>query len=81
LSSIRQNIKENGAKYSAIPTRYGWNLGAVKEASYQSFASTNPDKNFIAVDIKDEVLALAMKKIENEYALIGAETKTSGLCP
>jgi len=38
-------------------------------------ASTNPDKNFIAVDIKDEVLALAMKKIENEYALIGAETK------
>jgi len=50
-------------------------LGCGKGGFISKLASTNPDKNFIAVDIKDEVLALAMKKIENEYALIGAETK------
>ncbi|MEN6312860.1 MAG: tRNA (guanosine(46)-N7)-methyltransferase TrmB [Clostridiaceae bacterium] len=43
-------------------------LGCGKGGFISKLASANPDKNFIAIDIKSEVLALAKKKIENEYA-------------
>jgi len=44
--------KGNGAKYSAIPTRYGWNLGAVKEASYQSLLLPIPIKILLPLILK-----------------------------
>ncbi len=47
-------------------------LGCGKGGFISKLASANPDKNFIAVDIKDEVLARAKVKIENEYAGAGA---------
>lgn len=49
-------------------------LGCGKGGFISKLASANPDKNYIAVDIKDEVLALAKKKIENEYALANLHT-------
>lgn len=43
-------------------------LGCGKGGFISKLASSNPDKNFIAIDIKDEVLVLAKRKIEAEYA-------------
>jgi len=43
-------------------------LGCGKGRFISKLASSNPDKNFIAIDIKDEVLVLAKRKIEAEYA-------------
>ncbi|HOM01828.1 MAG TPA: tRNA (guanosine(46)-N7)-methyltransferase TrmB [Acetivibrio sp.] len=50
-------------------------LGCGKGGFISKLASSNLDKNFIAVDIKDEVLVLAKQKIEQEYGLINAETR------
>lgn len=43
-------------------------LGCGKGGFISKLASAHPDRNFIAIDIKSEVLALAKRKIENEYA-------------
>lgn len=43
-------------------------LGCGKGGFISKLASANPDKNFIAIDIKDEVLIRAKEKIEKEYA-------------
>lgn len=43
-------------------------LGCGKGGFISKLAPSNPDKNFIAIDIKDEVLVLAKRKIEDEYA-------------
>lgn len=50
-------------------------LGCGKGGFISKLASSNPDINFIAVDIKDEVLILAKEKIEKEYSLINAGTR------
>lgn len=50
-------------------------LGCGKGGFISKLASSRPDINFIAVDIKDEVLVLAMQKIEKEYGLINADTR------
>ena len=42
-------------------------LGCGKGAFVASLASQNLDKNFIAVDIKSEVLVLAKRNIEKQY--------------
>lgn len=49
-------------------------LGCGKGGFISKLASVNPDKNFIAIDIKDEVLVLAKKKIEIEYAKANVNT-------
>jgi len=49
-------------------------LGCGKGGFISKLASSNPDKNFIAVDIKDEVLILAKEKIEKEYASYNLST-------
>lgn len=49
-------------------------LGCGKGGFISKLASANPDKNFIAIDIKDEVLVRAKEKIENEYAKANANT-------
>lgn len=49
-------------------------LGCGKGGFISKLASSNPDINFIAVDIKDEVLILAKEKIEKEYASINMNT-------
>jgi tRNA (guanine-N7-)-methyltransferase len=43
-------------------------LGCGKGGFISKLASANPHRNFIAIDIKDEVLVRAKEKIENEYA-------------
>lgn len=43
-------------------------LGCGKGGFISKLASANPDRNFIAIDIKDEVLIRAKQKIEDEYA-------------
>jgi tRNA (guanine-N7-)-methyltransferase len=47
-------------------------LGCGKGGFISKMAVANQDINFIAIDIKDAVLALAMKNIEKEYAAINA---------
>ena len=47
-------------------------LGCGKGGFISKLASANPDKNFIAIDIKDEVLVRAKMKIESEYAALHA---------
>lgn len=49
-------------------------LGCGKGGFISKLASANPDKNFIAVDIKDEVLIRAKEKIESEYAKFNVNT-------
>lgn len=49
-------------------------LGCGKGGFISKLASSTPDKNFIAVDIKDEVLIYAKEKIEKEYLAINAST-------
>lgn len=49
-------------------------LGCGKGGFIAKLASANPDKNFIAIDIKDEVLIRAKMKIESEYAAADAVT-------
>ncbi|TYQ13297.1 UNVERIFIED_CONTAM: tRNA (guanine-N7-)-methyltransferase [Acetivibrio alkalicellulosi] len=44
-------------------------LGCGKGGFISKLASSKPDINFIAIDIKDEVLILAKEKIEQEYSL------------
>jgi tRNA (guanine-N7-)-methyltransferase len=46
-------------------------LGCGKGAFISKLASSNLDKNFIAIDIKDEILVLAKEKIEKEYSSQG----------
>lgn len=43
-------------------------LGCGRGGFISKLASSNSDKNFIAIDIKDEVLVRAKEKIENEYS-------------
>lgn len=50
-------------------------LGCGKGGFISKLASSNPDINFIAVDIKDEMLFLAKEKIEKEYSLVNADTR------
>lgn len=49
-------------------------LGCGKGGFISRLASSRPDVNFIAIDIKDEVLVLAKKNIDQEYALVAANT-------
>lgn len=42
----------------------------VKDGFISKLASKNPNINYIAIDIKSEVLGLAKRNIEKEYALI-----------
>lgn len=49
-------------------------LGCGKGGFISKLASANQDKNFIAIDIKDEVLVRAKEKIENEYAKVNIST-------
>ncbi|WP_010251075.1 tRNA (guanosine(46)-N7)-methyltransferase TrmB [Acetivibrio cellulolyticus] len=49
-------------------------LGCGKGGFISKLASSNPDINFIAVDIKDEVLILAKQKIEKEFASVNLST-------
>lgn len=49
-------------------------LGCGKGGFISKLASSNPDKNFIAIDIKDEVLILAKEKIQREYAYNNLKT-------
>jgi tRNA (guanine-N7-)-methyltransferase len=49
-------------------------LGCGKGGFISKLASVNPDRNFIAIDIKDEVLIRAKEKIESEYAAANANT-------
>lgn len=49
-------------------------LGCGKGGFISKLAVSRPDINFIAVDIKDEVLVLAKEKIEKEYSLKNAST-------
>lgn len=49
-------------------------LGCGKGGFISKLASAHPDKNFIAIDIKDAVLALAKRKIEKEYAQANVNT-------
>jgi tRNA (guanine-N7-)-methyltransferase len=46
-------------------------LGCGKGGFISRLASANPAINYIAVDIKSEVLVLAKRKIEQEYAKVG----------
>lgn len=49
-------------------------LGCGKGGFISKLASATPDKNFIAIDIKDEVLIRAKEKIESEYAKANLNT-------
>lgn len=49
-------------------------LGCGKGGFISKLATRHLDKNFIAIDIKDEVLILAKEKIEKEYDEINAKT-------
>lgn len=49
-------------------------LGCGKGGFISKLASAHPDKNFMAIDIKDEVLIRAKEKIEREYAKAGLDT-------
>lgn len=49
-------------------------LGCGKGGFISRLASANPDRNFIAIDIKDEVLIRAKQKIDSEYAQTGRST-------
>jgi tRNA (guanine-N7-)-methyltransferase len=48
-------------------------LGCGKGGFISRLAADNPDINYIAVDIKSEVLALAKRKIEKAYELKGID--------
>jgi tRNA (guanine-N7-)-methyltransferase len=50
-------------------------LGCGKGGFISQLASVNPDKNFMAIDIKDAVLGLAKRKIEEAYTLAGTPTE------
>ncbi|MDF2522424.1 MAG: tRNA ((7)-)-methyltransferase [Clostridiales bacterium] len=54
-------------------------LGCGKGGFISKLASSNPDKNFIAVDIKDEILVRAKEKIENEYTKANLTTNNIAL--
>jgi Predicted S-adenosylmethionine-dependent methyltransferase len=49
-------------------------LGCGKGGFISKLASSRLDKNFMAIDIKDEVLVLAKEKIEKEYGYTNAAT-------
>lgn len=49
-------------------------LGCGKGGFISKLAAANPNINFMAVDIKDEVLVRAKEKIEREYAKAGLNT-------
>lgn len=49
-------------------------LGCGKGSFISKLAVSHLDKNFIAIDIKDEVLVLAKEKIDSEYAAARANT-------
>lgn len=46
-------------------------LGCGKGGFISVLASKTPERNFIAVDIKSEVLVLAKRKVEAEFAAVG----------
>ncbi|MDO5601717.1 MAG: tRNA (guanosine(46)-N7)-methyltransferase TrmB [Oscillospiraceae bacterium] len=46
-------------------------LGCGKGGFISKLASQNPDKNFLGIDIKSEVLVLAKRKVEAAYAQAG----------
>lgn len=56
------------------PQEIWMELGCGKGGFISKLASSRPDKNFIAIDIKDEVLVLAKQKIEKEYGLKNEST-------
>jgi tRNA (guanine-N7-)-methyltransferase len=49
-------------------------LGCGKGGFIAKLASSTPEKNFLAIDIKDEVLIRAKQKIESEYAAANRST-------
>lgn len=66
-----KNPTENKGKWHTVfgnSNEIWMELGCGKGGFVSKLASTNTDKNFIAIDIKDEVLILAKQKIEAEYA-------------
>ncbi|HPU41498.1 MAG TPA: tRNA (guanosine(46)-N7)-methyltransferase TrmB [Acetivibrio clariflavus] len=66
-----RNPKEYKGKWQSVfgnSNEIWLELGCGKGGFISKLASSNPDKNFIAIDIKDEVLVLAKRKIEDEYA-------------
>jgi tRNA (guanine-N7-)-methyltransferase len=54
-------------------------LGCGKGTFMAVHASENPDINYITVDIKDEVLVLAKRNIEEAYKKVGHELKNIAL--
>lgn len=71
------NPTENKGKWHSsfsTPSEIWLELGCGKGGFISKLASSNSDKNFIAVDIKDEVLILAKEKIEKEYSCVNAST-------
>lgn len=50
-------------------------LGCGKGTFIAVHGSENPDKNYIAIDIKDEVLVLAKRNIEDAYSKKNSEVK------
>lgn len=64
---------DNMGKWRTIfekPQEIHLELGCGKGGFISKLASSHLDINFIAVDVKDEVLALAKEKIQKEYASI-----------
>jgi tRNA (guanine-N7-)-methyltransferase len=64
------NPKESIGKWHGIfetPQKIWLELGCGKGGFISKLGSSRPDINFIAIDIKDEVLVLAKEKIEKEY--------------
>lgn len=56
-------------------------LGCGKGTFVSVHGANNSDKNYIAIDIKDEVLVLAKRNIENAYEEKGAELNNIKLMP
>jgi tRNA (guanine-N7-)-methyltransferase len=48
-------------------------LGCGKGLFISQLAVSNPNINFLAIDIKDEILVVAKRKIENEYSTLNAK--------
>jgi len=74
------NPKEYKGKWQSVfgnSNEIWLELGCGKGGFISKLASSNPDKNFIAIDIKDEVLVLAKRKIEAEY--VSANLNTSNI--
>lgn len=73
---IDESVLNRGNWKSAFPKKQPMmlELGCGKGGFIAKLASSNPDINFIAVDIKSEMLGLAMRNIKKEYAALEHET-------